>query len=234
MRKTAAESINAVITRYGQSPEFLGIYAQVGAAATRFLVLLKLKEKSMSILILGHPNIVSVFSDDAGKIRAYIERKSDNLYTYQFGSPDDKEVISFEVESEKIAEERILENAYDKKLKKTPAYPLSRNPLWKKEALENVKRWATNENYDKAFMLSPEKITESEGVSSEKQRYKDERKKFFDQIKQVEKKYPKVSLDWEGNDLVLGAERMIGLSFVKEYGISDEKYPDVMGMVRQI
>ncbi len=42
----ATESINAVIARYGQSPEFLGIYAQVGAVIASYEILPHSPEKS--------------------------------------------------------------------------------------------------------------------------------------------------------------------------------------------
>lgn len=42
----ATESINAVIAQYGQSPEFLGIYAQVGAVIASYNILPQLQENS--------------------------------------------------------------------------------------------------------------------------------------------------------------------------------------------
>lgn len=45
-KKEATESINAVIAQYGNSPEFLGIYAQVGAVIASYKILPDSYEKS--------------------------------------------------------------------------------------------------------------------------------------------------------------------------------------------
>ena len=45
-KQEATESINAVIARYGQSPEFLGIYAQVGAVIASHKILAQKKDLS--------------------------------------------------------------------------------------------------------------------------------------------------------------------------------------------
>ncbi len=46
-KKEATESINAVIAQYGKSPEFLGIYAQVGAVIASNNILPLTHEKSI-------------------------------------------------------------------------------------------------------------------------------------------------------------------------------------------
>lgn len=45
-KQEATESINAVIAQYGQSPEFLGIYAQVGAVIASYNILPQSQENS--------------------------------------------------------------------------------------------------------------------------------------------------------------------------------------------
>lgn len=49
-KKEATESINAVIAQYGNTPEFLGIYAQVGAVISSNHILPQAEEKSRKIL----------------------------------------------------------------------------------------------------------------------------------------------------------------------------------------
>ena len=49
-KKEATESINAVIAEYGNTPEFLGIYAQVGAVIASYSILPQSEQKSIEEL----------------------------------------------------------------------------------------------------------------------------------------------------------------------------------------
>ena len=78
IKQEATESINAVIAQYGQSPEFLGIYAQVGAVIASYNIL----PQSLEISSTKESSENSKFNQLAKEYNGLLKEFDENIKDY--------------------------------------------------------------------------------------------------------------------------------------------------------